>query len=181
MLWSPWLLLKSLSRFRVIDTLSLALLNLSSRMCASATLRGGRRQCHHPASRRPEVSKAHAIHCMCTCTTAARGRSSPHAQHRQSYTGHGSPVNSVCHNALIRIDAGCAVRVCERFPGRRGHRRLLQRYLQLLALRINSANSRRTRAAAALYAVDIVDLAQALTAAIYTGCVASDVIAVSPA
>jgi hypothetical protein len=37
-LWLPWLLLKSLSRFRVIATLSLALLNLSSRMCARATL-----------------------------------------------------------------------------------------------------------------------------------------------
>ena len=37
-LWLPWLLLKSLSRFRVIATLSLALLNLSSRICARATL-----------------------------------------------------------------------------------------------------------------------------------------------
>jgi hypothetical protein len=96
-------------------------------------------------------------------------------------TGCALPVNSVCHDALIRIDAGCAVRVCKRLPGRRRHRRLLQRYLQLLALQVVSSLVRGTLGATALYAADVVWSAQALTMATGDCCVASDVTAVPPA
>jgi hypothetical protein len=97
-------------------------------------------------------------------------------------TGCASPVNSVCHDALIRVDAGCAVRVCKRLPGRRRHRRLLQRYLQLLTLRIISADPHGTLAATALYAADIADFGAGIDRSYVHQdcCVASDVTAVSP-